>query len=60
MHWHPISTKPPYGLPILAYWPNGEMHTGSTDGITWFPLFDTDIHWSMPTHWTHLPEEPTP
>ena len=58
--WHPISIPPPPDTVVLAYWPNGEMHTGSTDGTTWHPLFDTDRPWSMPTHWTHLPENPTP
>jgi hypothetical protein len=57
--WQPIDSAPA-GIDIIGYWQNGEMHTGSTNGDEWFPMFGSDdASWSMPTHWQPLPPPPT-
>ena len=56
--WQPIESAPA-GIDIIGYWQNGEMHTGSTNGDEWFPMFGSDdASWSMPTHWQPLPQPP--
>ena len=54
--WLPVATIPK-GETVLAWWLNGEQHTGSTDGKEWFPAWDhQDRAWDMPQLWMPLSE----
>jgi hypothetical protein len=60
--WRPIETAPKDGTIVLAWWLNGEQHTGSTDGVKWFPAWEhQDTNWMLPQLWKPLvdPDEAT-
>jgi hypothetical protein len=60
--WRPIETAPKDGTIVLAWWLNGEQHTGSTDGLKWFPAWEhQDKNWMLPQLWKPLvdPDEAT-